>query len=81
MSRRRRNYRTVCKEVEVEVSLGDFDDDDILEEAQERGVGVPFEMKAKVERLYYATRGGDPLTPELQSQVRELLQDLYGRAA
>ena len=33
-------YTTVYKEVEIDVDLNDFDDDDILEEMENRGLAV-----------------------------------------
>jgi hypothetical protein len=34
-------YKTICTEVEVEVDLGDFDTEDLIEELESRGeVGV-----------------------------------------
>jgi hypothetical protein len=32
-------YRTVYKEVEIDVELDDFDDDDLIEELERRGKG------------------------------------------
>jgi hypothetical protein len=32
-------YKTVYKEVEVDVDLGDFDTDDLIEELESRGAG------------------------------------------
>lgn len=33
-------YKTIYTEVEVDVDLGDFDTDDLLEELENRGAGV-----------------------------------------
>lgn len=33
-------YKTIYTEVEVDVNLGDFDTDDLLEELENRGAGV-----------------------------------------
>jgi len=34
------NYRTIYKEVEVDVDLSDFDTDDLIEELESRGAGT-----------------------------------------
>ena len=34
-------YKTVYTEVEVDVDLGDFDTDDLIEELESRGSGTP----------------------------------------
>ena len=38
------------------------------------------QIRSEIERLYYATRGDGPLTPELVDDIRVLLRTLAGRA-
>ena len=33
-------YKTICTEVEVDVDLGDFETDDLIEELESRGAGA-----------------------------------------
>jgi len=54
-------YKTVYTEVEVDVDIGDFDTDDLLEELEERGalpVEGSYDAKALVEQMYFLRRQG-----------------------
>ena len=54
---------TVYTEVEVDVNIGDFETDDLLEELEERGALPPegnINAKELVEQMYYLRRQGKP---------------------
>jgi hypothetical protein len=54
-------YKSVYTEVEVDVDLGDFETDDLLEELEERGalpVEGSYDAKELVEQIYYLRRQG-----------------------
>jgi len=54
---------TVYTEVEVDVSLVDFDTDDLLEELESRGALPPegnINAREIVEQIYYLRRQGQP---------------------
>ena len=49
-------YKTIYTEVEVEVDLDEFDDDDIIEEMERRNLSVvasPDEARRLLEDIYY----------------------------
>lgn len=49
-------YKTIYTEVEVEVDLDQFDDDDIIEEMERRNLSVvasPDEARSLLEEIYY----------------------------
>ena len=67
-------------EVEVDVSLEDFDTDDLLEELEERGaLPVEGDVNARelVEKMYYLHRQGQDCTPMLD----QLFYSVLGRIA
>lgn len=69
--------------VEAEAYLEDFDEADIIAYCVENGIALPadgLDATREIERLYYATRGDGPLTPELVDDIRVLLRTLAGRA-
>lgn len=73
-------YKSVYTEVEVDVNLGDFDTDDLLEELEERGaLPVEGDLNAKelVEKMYYLHRQGQDCTPMLD----QLFYSVLGRIA
>ena len=73
-------YKSVYTEVEVDVNLGDFDTDDLLEELEERGaLPVEGDVNAKelVEQMYYLHRQGQDCTPMLD----QLFYSVLGRIA
>jgi hypothetical protein len=58
-------YKTVYTEVEVDVDIGDFDTDDLLEELESRGSLPPegdINAKELVEQMYYLHRQGQDCT-------------------
>lgn len=70
-------YKTVYKEVEVDIDLSDFDTDDLIEELENRGVdyntnGVDGdEMRSVLEQVWIKRRQG-------QDYQRELDQLIWG---
>jgi hypothetical protein len=71
---------TVYTEVEVDVNLDDFDDDDLIDELQRRGRG--FEVDAEsptelVDRIYQLRRNGG----DYQRELDELIYVTIGRIA
>jgi len=56
-------YKTVYKEVEVEVDLTDFETEDLIEELEERGklsptTSGPYDNKELVEQIWMRRRNG-----------------------
>jgi hypothetical protein len=54
-------YKSVYTEVEVDVDLGDFETDDLLEELESRGSLPPegnVDAKELIEQMYYLRRQG-----------------------
>lgn len=50
------SYKTIYTEVEVEVDLDEFDDDELLEEIERRNLSVvasPDEARRLLEEIYY----------------------------
>ena len=73
-------YKSVYTEVEVDVNLGDFDTDDLLEELESRGELPPesdVNAKELVEKMYYLHRQGQDCTPMLD----QLFYSVLGRIA
>ena len=71
---------TVYTEVEVDVELDDFDDEDLIDELQRRGRG--FEVDAKtptelVDRIHQLRRNGH----DYQRELDELIYATIGRIA
>jgi hypothetical protein len=73
-------YRTVYTEVEVDVSLEDFDTDDLLDELEQRG-SLPPEGSANakeiLERIYYLRRQGQ----DYEHLMDGLIYAVMGRMA
>jgi hypothetical protein len=71
------NYRTIYKEVEVDVDLSDFDTEDLVDELESRGYdyntnGVDGDdMRVILEKIWLNRRQG-------QDYQRELNQLIYG---
>jgi len=54
-------YKTICTEVEVDVDLGDFDTDDLIEELESRGalpVDSNIDAKELLENIWLKRRVG-----------------------
>lgn len=62
-------YKTIYTEVEVEVDLDEFDDDDIIEEMERRNLSVgpasPEEARELLEAIYYKRVMNKDFTAEL----------------
>ena len=71
---------TVYTEVEVDVDLSDFDDDDLIEEVERRRLGVDIatdDAKELIEKIYHLRRLGRDYEQELD----QLIYAVTGRAA
>ena len=71
---------TVYTEVEVDVELSDFDDDDLIEEVERRRLGVDIatdDAKELVDKIYHLRRQGRDYEQELD----QLIYAVTGRAA
>jgi hypothetical protein len=64
-------YKTVYTEVEVDVDLGDFDTDDLLEELESRGSGVMDygDGKEILQIIYEKRRLGKDYQTELEQLI------------
>jgi hypothetical protein len=63
---------TVYTEVEVDVELSDFDDDDLIEEVERRRLGVdlsPDNAKELIEKIYHLRRLGRDYEQELDQLI------------
>lgn len=62
------SYKTIYTEVEVEVDLDEFDDDELLEEIERRNLSVnasPDEARSLLEDIYYKRVMNKDFTAEL----------------
>jgi hypothetical protein len=68
---------TVYTEVEVDVELDDFDDDDLIEEVERRNLGVNTDMYGRelVERIYQLRRNGQ----DYQVELDQLIYNVTGK--
>jgi hypothetical protein len=64
-------YKTIYTEVEVDVNLGDFDTDDLLEELESRGSGVMGygDGKEVLQSIYEKRRLGKDYQTELETLI------------
>jgi len=64
-------YRSVYKEVEIDVDLEDFDDSDILEEMELRGlaVGVSGDGRELLTAIWLKRRNGQDYQTELDQLI------------
>ena len=62
---------TVYKEVEVDVDLDDFDDDDLIDEMERRGLDVTDSGSASelIEKIWLKRRQGQDFTHELDRLI------------
>jgi hypothetical protein len=62
---------TVYKEVEVDIDLDDFDDDDIIDEMERRGLDVSDAGAASelIEKIWLKRRQGQDFTHELDRLI------------
>jgi hypothetical protein len=72
-------YKTVYKEVEVEVELHDFDTDDLIEELEERGElpssTGPYDSNELVQQIWILRRNGK----DYQRVLDDLIYAVTGR--
>ena len=63
--------KTVYKEVEIDVELDDFDDDDLLEEIESRGLVVSThgDTRALLETIWLKRRQGQDFDRELDQLI------------
>ena len=63
--------KTVYKEVEIDVELTDFDDDDLLEEIESRGLVVSThgDTRALLETIWLKRRQGQDFDRELDQLI------------
>jgi hypothetical protein len=69
-------YKTVYTEVEVDVNIGDFETDDLLDELEERGALPPegnINAKELVEQIYYLRRQGQAYEHLMDSLMYSVL--------
>ena len=69
-------YKSVYTEVEVDVDLGDFETDDLLEELESRGSLPPegnVDAKELVEQIYYLRRQGQAYDHLMDSLMYSVL--------
>jgi hypothetical protein len=64
-------YKTVYTEVEVDVDLGDFETDDLIEELESRGAGATDygDGKEVLEAIYQKRRLGQDYQTELEALI------------
>jgi len=73
-------YKTIYKEVEVEVDLTDFETEDLIEELEDRGQSMgngtgPYDSKELVEQIWMLRRNGQ----NYQQQLNDLIYNVTGR--
>jgi hypothetical protein len=69
-------YKTIYTEVEVDVDLGDFDTDDLLEELESRGsLPVEGDSKGLVEAIWMKRRMGNN---DYQQELDQLIYAVLG---
>jgi hypothetical protein len=72
-------YKTVYKEVEVDVDLHDFDTDDLIEELEERGElpasTGPYDSNELVQQIWQLRRNGK----DYQRVLDDLIYAVTGR--
>ena len=71
-------YKTVYREVEIEVDISDFDTEDLIEELEDRGESMgngPYESKELIEQIWMLRRNGK----DYQRQLDNLIYNVTGR--
>lgn len=73
------NYRTVYREVEVDVNLCDFETDDLIEELESRGElpskAGPYDFSELVQQIWMLRRNGK----DYQNVLNDLIYNVTGR--
>jgi hypothetical protein len=65
-------YKTIYTEVEVDVDLGDFDTEDLIEELESRGAGVEpgfGDGKELLEQIWLKRRSGQDYQSDLDQLI------------
>ena len=75
-----RNYKTVYTEVQVDVSLEDFDTEDLIEEVEDRGYkcnadGVDDGARGILEKIWLNRREGK----DYEQQLDQLIYGVLGK--
>ena len=65
-------YITVSKEIDIDVDIEEFDDDDLLDELESRGLGMSSESIKIIEKIWQLRRTNQPYD--------HLMDDLIGSA-
>lgn len=68
-------YKSVYTEVEVDVNLGDFETEDLIEELDNRGHMIDANTKELLEKIYLLRRNGK----EYQRELDELIFKSLGK--
>ena len=68
-------YKSVYTEVEVDVNLGDFETEDLIEELDKRGHMIDANTKELLEKIYLLRRNGK----EYQRELDELIFKSLGK--
>ena len=71
-------YKTIYKEVEVDVDLSDFDDQDLIDELDKRGLGAEINSSTAfelIQEIYQKRRLGK----DFESELGQLIYQVTGR--
>lgn len=71
-------YKTIYTEVEVDVDLEEFDDSELIDELESRGlmqVGNPSDIKDLVEAIWLKRRNGNT---DYQNELGQLIYQVLG---
>jgi hypothetical protein len=71
---------TVYTEVEVDVSLADFDDEDLIEELENRGLGSEVADNSTASELIHEIYAKRRLGKDYESELDQLIYQVTGRA-
>lgn len=72
------NYKTVYREVEIDVDIGDFDTDDLIEELESRGslhAEDDFDAKQSLTAIWLKRRVGNH---DYQTELDQLIYQVLG---
>lgn len=71
---------TVYTEVEVDVSLEDFDDEDLIDELERRGLGAEVSNNSTASELIQEIYQKRRLGKDFESELDQLIYQVTGRA-
>jgi hypothetical protein len=68
-------YKTIYTEVEVEVDISEFDDDDLVEELEDRNIGIMIQGDNQnlLNTIWLKRRTGQDYQPELDQLIYQTL--------